>query len=182
MYVMKLLTLDHVPALNQLLALRMDWLAENGLPLGGESSILMELVRLPEPEPGMLPVGMWDDKTLVAALAVQSAAPLFGWTLEERQERSLVLSLAHTLPREPRLGTILADALCYYAARMPVPPAWLRCTVRPRALADYLEEACGWAKIREIGSPYGNSHHLLQRPPQLAEHMALLVRAEGGLV
>ncbi|MFF1344252.1 hypothetical protein ACFVYT_41750 [Streptomyces sp. NPDC058290] len=33
----------------------------------------------------MLPVGMWDGETLVAAFAVQSAAPMAGWTLEERQ-------------------------------------------------------------------------------------------------
>uniref|UniRef100_UPI002F912AC1 hypothetical protein n=1 Tax=Streptomyces sp. NBC_01001 TaxID=2903713 RepID=UPI002F912AC1 len=181
MYVMKLLTPDHVSALNRLLALRMDWLAEKRHPLSGESSNLMELVRLPEPEPGMVPVGMWDGERLVAALAVQSAAPLFGWTLEERQEPSQMLSLAHTDPREPRVGALLVSGLCDHAARKPAPPAWIRCTVRPKALADYLEQACGWTKVREVSSPYGESHHLLQRAPRLAEQTTLLVRAEGRL-
>ncbi|WP_369776315.1 hypothetical protein [Streptomyces sp. R33] len=174
----KPLTPDHVPALNQLLALRMHWLTENSLPLRGESSNLMQLVRLPEP--GMVPVGMWDGKRLVAALAVQSAAPMAGWTLDERQEPSWVLSLAHTLPREPGVGAILVSGLCDYAARKSDPPVWIRCAVRPSALAKYLEEACGWIKVREVSSPYGDSHHLLQRPPRLAEHATLTVRAEGG--
>ncbi|WP_331720497.1 hypothetical protein OG851_42775 (plasmid) [Streptomyces sp. NBC_00161] len=180
MYLMTLLTPDHASALNRLLALRMDWLAENGHPLSGESSSLMELVRLPEPEPGLVPVGMWDGERLVAAFAVQSTAPMDGWTLEERQEPSLVLSLAHTLPGEPGLGAILVAGLCDYEARMPAPPTWIRCTVRPRALAKHLEEG-GWARVREVSRSYGDSHHLLQRPARLAEHTTLLVRAEGGL-
>ncbi|MFE5771386.1 hypothetical protein ACFQ7O_23835 [Streptomyces sp. NPDC056485] len=162
MYVLKLVTADDVPALNGLLALRMDWLDQNGLPLSGEASSLMDLVRLPRP--GTVPIGMWDGAKLIAALAVQSAGPIFGWTLDEQKEPSLVLSLAHTLPQEPKLSATFVSGLCHYAARLPYPPTWIRCTARANALARYLEEDCGWIKVREIGRPYGDAYHLLQRP------------------
>ncbi len=181
MYVMKLLTPDHVSALDKLLALRMSWLAESGLPRSGETSNLMELVRLPEPEPGMLPEGIWDGESLVAAFAVQDAALTAGWTVDERQEPSLVLSLALPDPRNSSLGEIAVHWLCDYAARGPVPLAWIRCTVRPRTLADHLRWDCGWAAVREVSSLHRDSCHLLQQPPQLDEHIELLVRTEGGL-
>ncbi|MGW6412840.1 hypothetical protein ACWF95_37665 [Streptomyces vinaceus] len=180
MYVMKLLTTDHVPALNRLLALRMDWLDQNSLPLSGESSSLMDLVRLPKA--GTAPIGMWDGARLVAAVEVQSAGPMFGWTLDEQREPSLVLSLAHAIPQEPKLSSTFVNGLSHYAARLPDPPTWIRCTVRPTALARHLEESCGWTKVREISRPHGNAHHLLQRSSQLAEHertTRFTVLAEG---
>ncbi|MEV6735184.1 hypothetical protein [Streptomyces sp. NPDC051364] len=177
---MTLLTPDHVPAVDELIRLRMYWLLDRRLPLSGESSNLVDLVRLPEPEPGMLPVGMWDGETLVAALAVQAATPMAGWTLEERQESSLAVSLAHTHPEQQGLGRLLTHWLCDYAARRPSPPAWIRCTVRVKNLADYLEHACGWEKVREITGWKGDSH-LFQRAPQRDRHMRLLVRGEGEL-
>ncbi|MFK0223945.1 hypothetical protein ACIQWN_37930 [Streptomyces vinaceus] len=182
MYVMKQLAPGDVPALNGLLGQRMSWLAQKGLPLSGESCSLMEPARLSEPEPGMYPIGMWDGDQLVAALAVQIAVPVFGWTLEERLEQSLVLSLAHTLPERTGLLGILVAGLCDYAARLPCPLDWIRCTVRPYALADYLARSSGWTKVREVGSPFGNSHHLFQRLAVRAEPMTLPVRTEGELV
>ncbi|MGW8779788.1 hypothetical protein ACWGNM_17250 [Streptomyces sp. NPDC055796] len=92
----------------------------------------------------------------------------------------MTVSLAHTHPEQQGLGRLLTYWLCDYAARRPSPPAWIRCSVRVKNLADYLELACGYEKVREITGWNGDSH-LFQRAPRKDPHMRLLVCGEGEL-
>ncbi|MFD8414049.1 hypothetical protein ACFV2Q_20200 [Streptomyces sp. NPDC059650] len=179
MYVMTLLTAQHRLDLDDLLRDRMDWMTNNRIPLSGESSDLTTLLRLPQLNPGTRPAGMWDGQTLVAAFAMQDAAPTTGWTLEERAQSSMTVSLAHTLPGQ-RLGSVLGRWICDYAARRSN-PTWVRCRVRAPELADYLE-GCGWSKVREVVSPVHGVSYLFQRPAQQDEGLESLVRGEGELV
>ncbi|MGW5342896.1 hypothetical protein [Streptomyces sp. NPDC004050] len=168
-----------MPQLHGLLDQRMSWMANHNIALSGEPSRLMALVRRPSPDADMLAVGMWDSDTLVAAFALHDAVPNTGWTLAEREQPSLLLSLAHTLPDQQGLGPLLGRWVCDYAARRPNPPTWVRCAARAPGLADYLEKS-GWFKVREVVSVVHGASYLFQRAPQQDDILGSLVR--GGLV
>ncbi|MFE3577939.1 hypothetical protein [Streptomyces vinaceus] len=175
------LTETHSKALDELIDRRMDRQMERRHVFDGEASALIDLVRYTSPDADMVPVGMWDGEALVAAFVLWWAAPQDGWTIEERQERTLLVSLAHTHPEYRRLGRVLTPWLRDYAARQPTPPAWVRCAVRVPHLALYLHDACGWQNVRAVEFTGRRALHLLQHAPAKSETLWSLIRSDSEL-
>lgn len=177
MYTMRLLSSADRPGLNELLRDRQEHQLTRGHALSGEGAALVDFV-LAEPDPAVLPIGMWDERGIVAAFVLQGADSLAGWTEEERAESSLVVSRAHTHPRSDRLFQLITPWLCDYAAQVAAPPSWIRCTVRTPAVADHLRDACGWQHVRTVST--WERRYLLQLPPRRDE-IGALVHSEGAL-
>nr|WSX47587.1 hypothetical protein OG409_00480 [Streptomyces sp. NBC_00974]WSX54269.1 hypothetical protein OG409_38435 [Streptomyces sp. NBC_00974] len=189
MYAMRVLTSKHWPSLDLLIQARQKLQLDCGHVLSGEAAALVDVARL-MPDPGMLPVGLWDDDALVAAFALERAVPVMpGWTEQEHTEPSLLVSHAHAHPEHERLFRLITPWLCDYAARLDDPPDWVRCTVRTPEIAEYLHEACGWHLIRTHRG-WDRPRYLLQCAPQRSAigsliHSGDLLAAEcakGGTV
>ncbi|MFJ5811725.1 hypothetical protein [Streptomyces sp. NPDC093093] len=170
----------YTPPFDELVGARMDWQLARGQAVSGEVSALIDLVRLGGVDPGTVVVAMWDDPVMVAAFALQLAPPREGRTDAERAESTLFVLGAHTHPDHRGLARLITPWVCDYAARLPAPPAWVRCTVRSSALARHLEHACGWGLVRELHNWQG-ARYLFQRRPQLSENLDVLIRGEGPL-
>ncbi|WP_150521294.1 hypothetical protein [Streptomyces subrutilus] len=145
--------------------------------VSGDGAALVDLVRL-ESVPAVVPVGMCDYDTLVAAFALRMEDPLIGWPDAERAEPSLVVSYAHTHPRHRRLFRLITPWLCDYAARRPAPPRWVRGSVGTSAVAEHLRN-CGWQSVQQAPAP-GRPRHLVQCAPQQND-IRTLIRSEGEL-
>ncbi|MER6520237.1 hypothetical protein ABT246_25700 [Streptomyces sp. NPDC001553] len=179
MYAMRIVD-AYTPAFAELVGARMDWQLARGQAVSGEVSALIDLVRLGGIDPGTVVVGMWDDTVMVAAFMLQVAAPREGWTDAERAESSMLVLGAHTHPDHRGLARLITPWVCDYAARLPAPPAWVRCTVRFPAIARHLEQTCGWEPVRDLRNWQGG-RHLFQRRPQLNDSLGALIRGEGPL-
>lgn len=186
MYVMKPLVPADTEAVDTLIAARMDFQIANhhrpcgeGLGLrdavtgadGGQNDATTNI--LTGPEHGKRAIGMWEDDELAAAFVLQRAAPQHGWTVEEREEPTLLVSHAYSMPGHTLIGRLTALWLSDYAARQPDQP-WIRCTVQEQALAWRLVRSCGWRHVRDANDTHG-TRHLLQRPPARADRLSVVV-------
>lgn len=181
MYVMTPLTSEHSGALDELLDSRMERQIERQHVFDGEAARLVDLVQRADSLSGKTAVGLWDGEVLVGAIALQWAAPEDGWTIEERQEPTLLVALAHAHPSHRRVGRLLTPWVRDYAARQHNPPAWVRCTVRVPRLADYFQRTCGWQSVREVALPGKRTMHLLQQTPKTDDGLGSLIRSEGQI-
>ncbi|WP_030388000.1 hypothetical protein [Streptomyces sp. NRRL S-241] len=177
MYVMKPLTTTDTRAVDGLIDSRMEFQIAHGHRSGREGNGLRDVVTGAGPDDGRKAVGMWEDENLLAAFVLQRAAPQHGWTIEEREQPTLLVSHAHSLPRQSLLGRLAALWLSDYAARQQQQPL-VRCMVREQALAWRLKRTCGWRHVREIRDGLG-ALHLLQRFPERSQRLEVVVSSDG---
>ncbi|MFD3539653.1 hypothetical protein ACFWUQ_09145 [Streptomyces sp. NPDC058662] len=193
MYVMKPLATADTAAVDKLIAARMDFQIANHHRPRGEGLGLRDVVTgagagtglhdaaagtpSSAPDDGGTAIGMWEDEELVAAFVLQHAAPQQGWTIEEREEPTLLVAHAYSLPGQTLLGRLTALWLSDYAARQHKQP-WVRCTVQEQALAWRLARSCGWRHVRDVHDIHGN-FHLMQRPPERANRLEVVVTSVG---
>lgn len=178
MYTMTLLSGTDRGALDDLLALRAGvgyWQDH----LSGAAA-LSTLVTCTMPDSAFMAVGMRDEAALLAAFVVERAAPREGWTLDEREESSVLISRAYSHPEQPRLARFLTPWARDFAARLPDPPTAVRCTVDNAHLARYLIRTCGWRLVREVQARQGELH-LLQHTPQRCPSVHELIRTSAEL-
>lgn len=180
MYAMKLLTSADAKAVGELVDLRMDRQLYRGHAINGEAADLLDLVAHGEADCSLLPLGMWDDGTLAGAFVVERAAPRDGWSAEQGEEPSLLVSLAHAHPGHPHLARAVTPWLKDLAARLPDPPTAVRCTVYAADLAWYLIRTCRWQLVREIRERQRRVH-LLQHTSQRIENVHALIRTSPEL-
>ncbi|WCD91164.1 hypothetical protein KPP03845_200125 (plasmid) [Streptomyces xanthophaeus] len=192
MYVMKPLSTADTAAVDRLIATRMDFQIANGHRPRGEGAGLRDIItgtgantgprdratsNPSGPGDGGRAIGMWEDGDLVAACVLHHAAPQHGWTIEEREEPTLLVGHAYSLPGQTLLGRLAALWLSDYAARQQGKP-WVRCTVREQALAWRLIRSCGWRHVRDVTDTHGVLY-LMQRPPERANRLEAVVRSVG---
>lgn len=192
MYVMKPLATADTAAVDKLITARTDFQIANHHRPRGEGLGLRDTVtgagtgtglrdaadNTPTgPDDGSRAIGMWEDEELVAAFVLQHAAPQHGWTTEEREEPTLLVAHAYSLPGQTLLGRLTALWLSDYAARQHERP-WVRCTVQEQALAWRLVRSCGWRLVRDVNEIHGN-FHLMQRPPERANRLEVVVTSVG---
>lgn len=191
MYLMKPLTTADTAAVDKLIAARMGFQIAHHHRHRGEGAGLRDVVTGADggaglrvatstpntPDDGRRAIGMWEDAELVAAFVLQHAAPQNGWTIEEREEPTLLVAHAHSLPGQTLLGRLTALWLSDYAARQHQQP-WVRCTVHEQALAWRLVRSCGWRHVRDVNDIHGN-FHLMQRPPERANRLDVVVTSVG---
>lgn len=175
MYVMKVLTSADAKAVGELIDLRMDRQLHRRHAIHGEAADLLDLVAHAEADCSLMPLGLWDDGTLVCVFALARAAPGDGWSAEEREEPSLLVSLAHAHLEHPHLARSVTPWLQDHAARLPDPPRAVRCTVYAADLAWYLIRTCRWQLVREVREPQRRVY-LLQHTPQRIENVQALIR------
>ncbi|GAA3386419.1 hypothetical protein [Streptomyces racemochromogenes] len=178
MYTMTLLTSTHAETVDELLALREG----DGYRKKSRSNAaaLCNLVAYTEPDVSLMAVGMWDEATLCAAFVLERAAPREGWTLDEREEPSLLVSRAYTHPGHSRLARTLTPWVLDLASRLPDPPTAVRCTVQHALLARYLIRSCGWQLVREVETHRGELH-LLQHVPRRSDSLRTWIRTAPEL-
>lgn len=174
MYVMKLLIAADTAAVDHLIAIRMEFQLRKRVRQNGEGRELRDVACTPtRPDDGRMAIGMWDDGKLVAAVVLQDAAPQHGWTIEEREQPTLLVGHALSLPGQAILGRLVTLWLSDYAARQHHQPL-VRCAVRDRALAWRLVRSCGWERVREV-SDLHSTLHLMQRYPERFERLGVVV-------
>ncbi|MFB6583344.1 hypothetical protein ACFCYC_39060 [Streptomyces sp. NPDC056402] len=177
MYVMKPLTTADTRTVDELIDGRTAFQIARSHRFRGEGIGLRDVVTGTDRDDGMKAVGMWEDENLLAAFVLQHAAPQNGWTIKEREEPTLLVSHAHSLPGQGLLGRLAALWLSDYAARQQLQP-FVRCTVRERALAWRLARSCGWRHVREVRDGRGDLH-LLQRFPERLQRLEVVVTSDG---
>ncbi|MFD3557592.1 hypothetical protein ACFWWA_36675 [Streptomyces goshikiensis] len=117
--------------------------------------------------------GLFEGEGLVAMWKLDPTSPGPGWSVSERQERSICLFRLYTDPVHRNAGRLVSLWLADHVARMPRPPGWLRCSVPDGRLAAHITGAWGWREVR-----LEDGHHLLQLPPEPKPHLDLLIAGQ----
>ncbi|WP_406011615.1 hypothetical protein OG440_39120 (plasmid) [Streptomyces sp. NBC_00637] len=120
-----------------------------------------------EPDDTSLVVALYEDDQVVGCTALLTNPVLgLGWTTEERQQPSLLMTMTHTHPdrRGDRIGLLMTMWVCDFAARLSEPRSWVRCHVPDRGLATHYSNEMGWQEVRARTDQQGSRVYLMQCP------------------
>ena len=147
-----------------MIAARERWLRACGKESHGHADALATLIG--EPDDTNVAVALYEDDQVVGCTALLTNPILRpGWTVEERQQHSLIMTMTHTHPdyRGDRIGLLMTMWVCDFAVRLPEPRSWVRSHVRDRALASHYSNSLGWEEVRFRTYQQGRRVYLMQR-------------------